>query len=111
MSEPTHTPEEPAEDQIDSDSIICPYCRHECYQPEGESYSENEIEEECEECEKKFYSCQSFSVDHHTRGDCKLNGEEHDYQPRSIGNGRFAPFCAKCDKCQPITERTPTPTN
>ena len=93
-----------AEDQVDSNSVICPYCKHE-YQPDGESYSEDEIEDECDGCEKKFYSHQSFSVDHHTRGDCELNGEEHDYQPRSIGNGRFAPFCDKCDKCQPIDER------
>tara|TARA_R110002110_G_scaffold2750_5_gene13186 strand:+ start:536 stop:832 length:297 start_codon:yes stop_codon:yes gene_type:complete len=91
-----------AEDQVDSNSVICPYCRHE-YQPEGENYSEDEIEDECEECKKKFYSHQSFSVDHHTRGDCKLNGEEHDYQPSETLQG--VPFCAKCDKCQPIDER------
>jgi hypothetical protein len=100
-----NTEHETAEDQIDSASIICPYCKHDCYSPEGEDYSEDEVEDECPSCGKFFYSHQSFSVDHHTRGDCKLNGEEHDYQPRSIGGGRTAPFCAKCDKGQPTGER------
>jgi hypothetical protein len=99
-----NTEHETAEDQVDSTSVICPYCKHECYQPEGENYSEDEIEDECPECGKFFYSHQSFSVDHHTRGDCKLNGEEHDFRLKYFRNGS-AMFCVKCDKCQPTDER------
>jgi hypothetical protein len=95
----------PAEDQIDSNNVICPYCQHECYQPEGEDYSEDEREEECPSCAKKFYSSQSFSVDHHTRGDCALNDEDHDYRDHHLRSGKVVPFCEKCGEIQPLNER------
>jgi len=92
-----------AEDQIDSDNSICPYCKHESH-VESEDYSEDERVEECEECGNKFYLYQVFSVDHRTTGDCELNGEKHDYQPTPLGGGKFYPFCSKCNKCQPHAE-------
>lgn len=95
-----------AEDQADSENVICPYCQSVCFQPEGEDYSEDYQEWECD-CGKKFYYWQEFSVDHCAMGDCKLNGEDHDYQPTSLGNGESHPFCTKCGKCQPHKSITP----
>lgn len=88
--------------QMDSDNVICPYCKHE-YQPEAEDYSEDTREEECSECEKKYWVYQSFSVDHHAKPDCELNGEQHkwDVIPRHPEHQS----CDVCDKWR----RTPVP--
>ena len=95
-----------AEDQISTSACsICPYCQEEDAQIEGEDYSEDEYELECSHCDKKYYVHQQFEISHHSRGDCELNGEEHDYQPVTLRSGESAPFCTKCDKCQPYNER------
>ena len=91
-----------AEDQSDTTSAICPYCKTECFQPEGEDYSEDDQEEECDECGKKFYLNQSFTVDHNTRGDCELNGESHDYRPAKYQ--QEMEVCAKCGECRLIKD-------
>lgn len=87
------------EDQCDDNNSICPYCE-ESYQVEGEDYSEDEQEIECSGCGKKYYLHQSFSVTHHTRPDCELNGEEHKFERILLGNGKEADFCTVCDKCR-----------
>lgn len=61
------------EETVDSDNIECPYCGY-SYQPECESYDEDESVDDCGNCGKKFYSRQSFTVDHHARPDCELTG-------------------------------------
>jgi hypothetical protein len=67
-----------AQSQMDDANVICPYCKY-TYQPEAEDYSEDSREQECSECSKKFHLYQSFSVSHHTKPDCELNGEQHDW--------------------------------
>lgn len=57
---------EPPESQMDECNVICPYCRHE-YQAECEDYTENEVEDECDECGKSFLRWTEFSVTHHTK--------------------------------------------
>ena len=88
---------------INNDKVECPYCGY-SYQREGEDISEDEREEECEECGKKYQTHDSFTVYHHAAPDCELNGEQHDYQPASLGNGKTHPFCTVCEKCQPHRE-------
>jgi hypothetical protein len=84
-------------DQIDSSNSICPYCEA-SYQVEGEDYSENEQIIECDECGKKYYLSQDFSVDHCTQPDCELNGDKHQYKWRDTKRGG-AFFCKVCGKC------------
>ena len=69
-----------------------------------EDYDEDEREEECGTCGKKYYLHQSFVVENWTRPDCELNGEKHDYQPRNLRDGKTHPFCDTCGKCQPLSE-------
>jgi len=90
-------------DTYNDDEVECPYCHYK-YQPEAEDYSEDRRAEECGECGKSFYLNQSFSVSHHTKPDCELNKENHDYQPFSISDGQTHPFCTVCEKCQPHSE-------
>jgi len=88
-------------DELDDCEMICPYCGNK-YQPEGEDYSEDCREEECEECGKTYHAHQSFSVTHHATPDCELNGEQHEWQAVSLGAGKGThDFCATCDKCRP----------
>lgn len=68
--------------------ITCPFCNHVF----SDSYEFGECgEQECYECEKKFYYSQHIEVTYSTVGDCKLNEEEHDFQFRHC-----AEFCTKC---------------
>jgi len=85
------------EEQFDDCNSICPYCKY-SYQVECEDYSEDGEVVECEECCKKYYLHQSFSVTHYSKPDCKLNGEEHQYQRVECTNGP-ANFCKICDHC------------
>jgi len=87
-------------DEIDGDNVICPYCKHE-YQPDHEDFSEDERTEECSNCGKFYHIHQSFSVDHHSEPDCKLNGEKHKWVPIILRSGRVHDFCDVCDKCRP----------
>lgn len=86
-------------DVYNNHEVECPYCGY-AYQAEGEDYSEDERSEECENCGKKYYHSDSFTVTHETRPDCKLNGMEHDYQLVDLGNGARHPFCTVCGDCQ-----------
>lgn len=78
--------------------MICPYCEHE-YEPECESYSEDESVEKCSGCGKKYHAHQSFSVDHHAEPDCELNGEHHQWEDHDMRDGTTHPFCSVCGKC------------
>jgi DNA-directed RNA polymerase subunit RPC12/RpoP len=85
-------------------NVICPYCKHE-YQPEAEDYSEDTREEECSECGKKYHLWQVFTVDHHTKPDCELNGEQHQWDAVSARKPDWQ-SCGVCDKWR----KTPAPT-
>jgi hypothetical protein len=91
------------DDTANDDVVECPYCGH-TYQPEPEDYDDDEREEDCGECGKKYYLSQSYSVTHHARSDCTLNGVEHDYQVVDLNNGKQHSFCTVCGKCQPHRE-------
>lgn len=88
------------EDQSDSTDSICPYCGDR-YQVESEDYSEDRREVECDECGKKYWLEQSFTVTHQTSPDCALNGESHKFD-RPYPKGAEKPtayFCSVCGKC------------
>lgn len=88
------------------DSVVrCPYCKHE-YQPETEDYSEDTREEECSECGKKYHVWQAFRVDHHSKPDCALNGEEHEWDAVSARRPDYQ-SCGKCDKWRKTPLATP----
>lgn len=80
---------------MDDAVVRCPYCKHE-YQPEAEDYSEDTREVECSECEKKYWLHQSFSVDHHVKPDCELNGEQHKWDV--VTRHPLYQSCDVCDK-------------
>lgn len=86
-----------AQFKSDSDDAVvrCPYCKHE-YQPESEDYSENTREQECSECEKKFWLYQNFSVTHCVKPDCELNGSQHEWD--SVRTNPAYQSCGICDK-------------
>ena len=88
-------------EQSSSQMVECPYCGSH-YQPESEDFSEDQRDEECGECGKKYYLSQSISITHHAKPDCELNGDQHDYQPVSLRSGVTHPFCTVCEKCQPL---------
>ena len=85
----------------DDNDAICPYCGHR-YQVEAEDYDEDGRQETCDECGKKYWLHQSFSVTHHTQPDCWLNGDEHQYERVDLKNGLSADFCKICDDCRAI---------
>ena len=87
------------EEQIDDNDSICPYC-HDRYQVEAEDYDENEREVECDNCGKKYWLMESFSVTHNTRPDCQLNGTEHDFELITLRDGAKVFFCKICDECK-----------
>ena len=80
---------------IDDNNRICPYCGY-SYQVEAENYSEDVRVEECDECGKKFYAQDDFTVTHYAVPDCILNGEQHKYNPNKKGG--YYKFCSVCDK-------------
>ena len=86
------------EETFDECDRICPYCGG-AYQVEAEDYSEDVQEEECEECGKKYYAHDSFSVDHLAIPDCKLNGDNHTWESVPVNMGRHD-FCSVCGKCR-----------
>jgi DNA-directed RNA polymerase subunit RPC12/RpoP len=85
------------DDQSDGCNSICPYCGDK-YQVESEDYDEDDHEITCEECGSKYWLQQYFSVDHQTRPDCELNGEEHDYRPGM--NNNSIEVCKVCGDCR-----------
>ena len=76
----------------------CPYCRY-SYPVEAEDYSEDKIEEECEECGKKFWTCDIIS--HESYMDCGLNGDECKWRSELLGDGEYQDFCSVCGKDRP----------
>lgn len=91
------------EDQMDDLNAICPYCQY-SYQVEGEDFDEDCQEHECDGCGKFFWLNQSFSVTHHTRPDCELNGESHKWELMTFRDGRQAFFCATCNECSLLAD-------
>ena len=89
------------EETWDNCDRVCPYCAHR-YQVEAENYSEDVREEDCDECGKKFYGYESFSVSHYSKPDCELNGDEHKWEPTPISGGRSHDFCSVCGECRPF---------
>ena len=83
------------EDQYDNDHEICPYCGHK-HHVEGEDYNEDTREVECDECGKSYWLHQSFTVTHETIPDCKLNGEDCQYENSRFNPGSNLVFCAIC---------------
>lgn len=86
------------EEQIDNNDSVCPYCGDR-YQVEAEDYDEDERQDECGGCGKKYWLHQRFSVEHYSRPDCELNGQAHSYERIKLKNGREADFCTVCDDC------------
>ncbi len=84
------------EEQIDDNKVICPYCKHE-YQPEAEGYSEDAREEECEQCNMKYYIHQVFFTSHVTKPDCELNGQQHKPVQTKLLNGQDYRYCSVCE--------------
>ena len=85
-------------DEYDDCNAVCPYCG-DTYQVEGESYSEDDTDITCDECGKRYYLRQDFSVTHVSTPDCTLNGEQHKWRPINITSGSHD-FCSVCDKCR-----------
>lgn len=52
--------------QWDDSNVICPYCRN-AYQAEASSYTEEIVEETCDECGKTYLRWDDFSITHRTR--------------------------------------------
>ena len=77
--------------EIDNYWVLCPYCRNKCGDWEnfnGESYEDEYVNFECEECGKKFEGKRVVTIDYRTERDCTLNGEKHI-------QGEY--HCEKCD--------------
>ena len=67
------------ESQSDDTVIRCPYCQY-AWQPETEDFpNEDERDDECGECGKKFVAYVVYDVTYHTKPCCTLNGETHEY--------------------------------
>ena len=77
---------------------ICPYCG-ESYQVESEDYSEDTHEEECDDCGKKYYGHENFSVSCIAKPDCVLNGDDHIWEPIPVKGGTHD-FCSICGECR-----------
>jgi len=77
-----------------SDAMECPYCGHK-HEPEWINNDEEESDETCEKCGKKYHASQSMTISYQARPDCTLNGEEHNFE---LFMGAF--FCVKCKECR-----------
>lgn len=91
------------DEQLDDNNAICPYCKH-SWQVEAEDYDEEEREEECVECGKRYWLHDSFSVTHYTRPDCEINGGDHKWELMTFSGGGQAFFCATCNECSLLAE-------
>jgi len=85
------------DETIDSVNRICPYCGGK-YQPEGEDFSEDRREEECDYCNKKYWAYDSFTIDHWAEPDCELNDLNHQMDRVLMKNGHTHEFCIVCGK-------------
>ncbi len=93
-----------AEYTNNNDGMECPYCGH-LHHVESESYDDNEHIEECDNCGKKFYAAEEFSVAHVARPDCNINDMDHDWHPFKLTDGSYHDFCESCGKCRSIGEK------
>ena len=89
-------------DEMDDNSVICPYCQHK-YEPETEDFDEGLREEECDECGKQFWLVQEFSVTHKTTPDCEINEQHHKWDLVHLMSGRSHEFCETCGQCRPFS--------
>ena len=83
------------EEQIDTDWVICPYCKSK-HQRESEDWSEDSRVERCHDCGKLYHTHDEISVTHVAKPDCELNGEEYAWR---VGSTVKAWFCSKCGAC------------
>ena len=88
------------DEEVDNCNVICPYCKSE-YQPEPENYSDDTMEERCDNCGKSYYHYDDFSVSHNTRPDCELNNEQHVWESITLKSGIKHDFCDICGICKP----------
>ncbi len=89
----------------DDNNAVCPYCKS-SWQVESEDYLPDgeKRKVECDDCGKRFYLSQSYSIDHHSSPDCELNGEPHRWVPIKIRGYETHDFCSVCDKCRPFLD-------
>jgi hypothetical protein len=86
-----------ASDQYSDSFEICPYCEHSRHVESGDYTGDgDDTARQCDNCGKSYYYHTSYSVSHRTRGDCVLNGEEHDYS--ECKSNPQVLVCSKCDK-------------
>lgn len=85
--------------EINSYSVICPYCQSECGNSDSfegmNIWDEQYLDFECDECEKKFEGRRVVTVDYRTEKDCAMNDEEHEI-------GEY--HCKKCDDYNCVIE-------
>ena len=91
------------EDTCNDAEIECPYCGY-SYQPECEDYTDDEREKECEECGKKFYYHQEYTVVHRAKPNCELNKVPHNFHKTEFKDGSFYHICTICGKFQSAKE-------
>jgi len=85
-------------EEIDGDSLICPYCKSE----ESDMWEEraNDGQKTCYDCGKKFNWERRTDVEYITKCNCEDNGEEHDYDESnnwSINSGNTEEEIKLCD--------------
>ena len=87
------------EEKSDDYYSICPYCGHK-YAVESEDYGDQDERQEiyCEECEMKYYLNQDYTITHQTKPDCKLNGQNHNYEFFKNSRHRFCTICGGIEK-------------
>jgi hypothetical protein len=59
-------------------SVKCPYCDKDCPDDDYSVEVDNQIEFECDHCEKTFWAEMNYSYS--TYSDCSLNDIEHDWE-------------------------------
>ena len=73
--------------EYSSDGVKCPYCQHKRKTDVETDYTEDGFEEECEECDKKFYVSGNQFWSWTSTKDCTLNGKKnHDWKDTSKDN-------------------------
>lgn len=85
--------------------ITCPYCNYE-FTDSWEvlsGYDGDSVEEDCPECEKKFTAIKNVDVSYTTRGLCKENKKNHNWDyfnhKSSIDGTKYSGRrCLTCDK-------------
>lgn len=83
--------------------ITCPYCKHERTDSweSGLDNDEDFMEDECEECGKKFCVSLSITRTYISRGLCKENNTQHNWEYfdfKKDGKRCYGRKCLTCDK-------------